>query len=82
MKLDKETLDKLEHIFLEQLLDPNGTVPAAKLDIIRKSLERNNRLYVRPQPGDASPTLDAIRRELEDENQGPGPIILPFKVPR
>lgn len=79
MKLDKDQLDKLETLFLDELLDTESKVPAAKLDILRKLLEKNNRLYVRPQPKDCGPALDQIRKELEDEVQGP---VLPFPIRR
>lgn len=79
MSLSKESLDALEKLFIDQLLDTAGGVPAAKLDILRKLLEKNNRLYVRPKAGDCGPALDRVRESLEEELAATG-TIFPFPV--
>jgi hypothetical protein len=73
----KETLDKLEDLFISQLLDAEGTMPAAKLDILRKALEKNNRLYCRPEVKDCGPALDEIA-DLDWSPEDDGKVVLPF----
>jgi hypothetical protein len=73
MKMSPETLDKLEEKLLDELLNSEGAVPAAKLDQIRKILEKNNRLYVRP--GVKTPDL---LKELDSTDEEANPCVLPF----
>jgi len=75
-KLNPETLDKLESFFLKQLTDSGGAAPAAKLDIIRKLLEKNNRLYVKPNAKDPGPRLDSISSTDSEDS----PCNLPFET--
>jgi hypothetical protein len=77
MTISKESLDTIEQLFVDQLLAPEGSMPAAKLDILRKVLEKNNRLYVRPTAKDCGPALDAVSKELEAGDDLP--MKLPFR---
>ena len=74
-KLSPESLDTLEDYLIKQLTDDEGAAPAAKLDIIRKLLEKNNRLYVRPKPKDCGPALDEISDVDTDAR-----MVLPFRT--
>lgn len=78
-KLDQDSLDKLEDVLIKNLTGEAGEegMSAAHLDLVRKLLEKNNRLYVRPKPKDCGPALE----EISDPEWEPGDkpkAILPF----
>lgn len=82
MTLNKAELDELERLFLQELMNIDSSVPAAKLDQMRKVLERNNRLVARPEP---SKILDWDTDDPPDETDAenhPSPVLFPFPTRR
>lgn len=72
-----EDLDTLEDILLKNLkgeAEEGKQMSAATLDLTRKILEKNNRLYVKPRAKDCMTVLDAI----SSTDPADSPCDLPF----